>query len=649
MKHNDKAIFWICIVLIILSTAIAFSNSLENGFVALDDDAYVYANKIIRNINGDTMRAFFTEYYIGMYAPVTMISYAVDYKFGGQSPAVYHRANLILHLFNVALVFFFLYRLNGQIIIAVISALFFGIHPLHVESVAWISARKDLLYAFFYLGGLIAWICYRDMKKRRICYYLSIVFFILSLLSKSAAVTFPIILILIDYYIAAGRSDRTHVRNYTVKTTIKSHLDKSPFFILSIAFGALSLFSQRVIGADVDYVTGYTIIDRVFLGAYAFSFYLVKSVIPSGLSALHPMPMKPDGMLPAVYYLSILVPIGFAGLLVKVFQLDRNGRKDVLFGLLFFFFTIALILFIPVGQAVVAERYTYLPYIGIYIVMARCYLCFGGLCGTRAPRARFLGLTAIVITAAVLFSCMTYSRNRVWKDSLTLFSDVIKKNPDAALAYNNRGNIRMEQKDFKGAREDFDKAITLNYFDTYTNRGILMIQLGDYQKALEDLNRAAALSKADRLKVLYNRGLVRLHLDDFQGAEEDFSGAIRINPQYVYAWNSRGLVRYERLSDFNGAIQDFNEAISLNPADPYPYYNRGNLHVITGKISEALADFDRAIDLAPQFTEAHFNKGVALLQSGNRDDACRSWQKVTDFGVTSAEELLIKYCMKYPG
>ncbi|MCL2878308.1 MAG: hypothetical protein FWF13_05960, partial [Acidobacteria bacterium] len=291
---------WIWAGLIILVTALAYSNSLDNGFVNWDDDTHVYANQDIRNLDGLAIRTFFTSYYLNMYAPVTMISYALDYKIGGLDPAVYHRTNLIIHLFNVALVFFFLYRLTGQKAVAVISALFFGIHPLHVESVAWISERKDLLYVFFYLGGLIAWTGRRDGKRPQTCYFLALFLFLLSLLSKSAAVTFPLILILIDFY--RGRRSPHSYDTAGKITLIKNHLDKIPFFLLAIAFGALSLLSQKVIGSEVDYVAGYTIIDRVFLGAYAFTFYLVKSIFPWKLSALHPMPMKPDGFLPVSYY-----------------------------------------------------------------------------------------------------------------------------------------------------------------------------------------------------------------------------------------------------------------------------------------------------------------------------------------------------------
>jgi protein O-mannosyl-transferase len=623
---------WILLGLIVLVTGIVYSNSLTNGFVNWDDDLYVYTNQAIRHLDGPAIREFFTTSYVKMYAPVTMVSYALDYKIGELDAATYHRTNLILHLLNVALVFYLLYLLTGQPAIAVVTALFFGIHPLHVESVAWISERKDLLFSFFYLGGLVTYIGYCNKKRPRTYYVLTLILFLLSLFSKSTAVTFPLILLLIDFY--KGK-----------KMAFKDHRDKIPFFLMALAFGILSLLSQKLIGTNVDYVKGYTFLDRMFLGSYAFAFYLVKSVFPSGLSALHPMPMKPNGVLPIQYYLSVVAFIGFFVLLVKAARSKMNEmlKKDVLFGLLFFLFTIGLILVIPVGEAVAAERYTYLPYIGIFMILGSLYEYFKHKSFPAFPKLRHWYTAAMAITM-ILFAGITYGRNSVWKDTVSLFSDVIVKNPDAGLAYNNRGNIRIGNKDFKGAMEDFNKAIELKYDDAYNNRGILRNKLGEFKNAVEDFNRAALHTKLDKAKVYYNRGIAKLNLGDFKGAEADFGSAIQIDPRYSSAYSNRGVVRYAKLSDYKGAIGDFDRAISLDPADSSTYYNRGNAQLRSGKISEALSDYDQTLQINPEFAAAYFNKGVALLQSRNLDDACQSWNKASDLGAKAAAELLAKYC-----
>jgi tetratricopeptide (TPR) repeat protein len=623
---------WWLLGLIVLITLIAYSNSLKNGFVNWDDDLYVYTNQAIRNVDGPAIREFFTNTYVKMYAPVTMISYALDYKIGELDPAVYHRTNLLLHLLNVSLVFYLLYLLTGQPAIAVISALFFGIHPMHVESVVWISERKDLLYSFFYLCGLITYVRFCNKKIPRISYGLTILMFLLSLLSKSAAVTFPIILILIDFY--QGK-----------KLTVKSQLNKIPFFLMAIAIGILSLLSQKVIGTNVDYVEGYTILDRLFLGSYSFAFYLIKAIVPSGLSALHPMPMKPSGILPIAYYFSIISFFGFFWLIAKAIRAKTADplRKDVLFGLLFFLFTLVLILFIPVGEAVVAERYTYLPYIGIFMILGRLYLHFRQKTFVSFPKLKH-GYAAALIVAMVIFTGMTYARNMVWKDTISLFSDVIEKNPDAGLAYNNRGNIRVEQKNYKGAMEDYNKAIELKYYDAYLNRGILRNRLRDYGNAVEDYDKAALHSKFHKAIAFCNRGNAKLSLGNFKGAESDFANAIRLDPKYINAYSNRGLVRYTKLSDIQGAIEDFDMAIKLDPTDSQVYYNRGNAKLRAGKIPGALSDYDRALKLDPEFAAAYFNQGIALVQAKDSKGACSSWKKASDLGIKAASDIFAKYC-----
>jgi protein O-mannosyl-transferase len=628
---KDKWVARVLVAAILLTTVIVHSNSLNNGFVKWDDDKYVFNNKDIRQIDGQSIHKLFTTNYLRMYQPVTMISYALDYKMGGLNATTYHRTNLIFHLLNVLLVFYVILLLTKQAPIAAISALFFGIHPLHVESVAWISERKDLLYSFFYLGSLITYVLYRKKNNSYRFYFLSILFFLLSLFSKSAAVTLPLILVLTDYYLGNTRS-------------VKNNLDKIPFFVLSLVFGIVSLISQRVIGSDWDYVIGYTLLDRLFMGAYAFVFYIAKSILPFGLSAIHPLPLKYAGLLPIPYYLSGFAFILFPWILVKVFKskVDEALKKDILYGALFFFLTIVLVIFIPVGQAVVAERYTYIPYIGLFVILGRVYVYLGQKKPSFSPKIRY-GYAAVVGIMLIVFAHGTYARNAVWKDTLTLFSDVIDKYPETGIAYNNRGNVRRDQNDMQSAMEDYNKAIELNYDDAYNNRGILRNRMNDYKNAIEDFNRAVR-GKSGREIAYYNRGIAKLNLGDSSGAVEDFSKAIEINPQYSDAYNNRGFVRYEKLSDFTGAIHDFNAAIGLSPAEPDIYYNRGNAKTLAGNYESAIIDYDRALEIKPDYGEAFFNKGIALLKLKRVVPACQNWEKALELGAAPAAKLIQMYC-----
>lgn len=616
---------------ILLTTVIVHSNSLNNDFVKWDDDKYVCNNKDIRQLDGQSIHKFFTTFYLRMYQPVTMISYAWDYKIGELNALTYHRTNIIFHFLNVLLVFYVVFLLTKERAIAAISALLFGIHPLHVESVAWISERKDLLYSFFYLASLITYIMYRKRNNSYKLYFLAIVLFLLSLFSKSAAVTLPLILVLTDCYLSN-------------KLEFKSNFDKIPFFVLAVVFSFVSLVSQRVIGSGWDYVIGYNYLDRLFIGAYAFTSYIVKSILPFALAAIHPLPLKSAGLLPIRYYISGLTFVLFPWILIKVLQsrIDKTLRKDVIYGALFFFLTIVLVIFIPVGQAVIAERYTYIPYIGLFMILGRMYLYLKQIIYSLSPKLRY-GYTAVVGIGLIVCAQSTYARNTVWKDTLTLFSDVIKKYPEAGIAYNNRGNVRRDQNDIQGAMEDYGKAIELNYNDAYNNRGILRNRMNDYKNAIEDFNRALN-GKADREIVYYNRGIAKLSLRDFGGAAEDFSKAIEINPQYSDAYNNRGFVRYEKLSDLKGAIKDFDAAISLSPTEPDIYYNRANAKMLGGNYESAIVDYDKALEIKPDYGEAYFNKGIALLKSKKTVPACQNWEKALELGAARAIKLIQMYC-----
>jgi protein O-mannosyl-transferase len=628
---KGKFYIGVLVASILLITGIVYSNSFNNGFVKWDDDKYVYSNKDIRQLDSQSIHKFFTTYYLSMYQPITMISYALDYKMGGLNARTYHRTNFIIHMLNVLLVFYAIFLLTKQASIAAISALCFGIHPLHVESVAWISERKDLLYSFFYLGSLIAYIAYRKRNNNYKFYFPAILLFLLSLFSKSAAITLPVILILTDYYLGH-------------KLTLKNNHNKIPFFILSVIFGVLSLVSQRIVGGSSDYVIGYTLLDRLFMGAYAFAFYLIKSILPFGLSAIHPLPLKPAGFLPIAYYVSIIAFILFSWILIKVFNSKFNEalRKDILYGALFFLFTIVLIIFIPVGQAVVAERYTYIPYIGLFMILGRVYLYLEQRKNSFSPNLRY-GYTAVIGIVLIIFAHGAYARTVVWKDTLTLFSDVIDRYPETGIAYNNRGNVRRDQKDFHGATGDYSKAIELKYDDAYNNRGILRNRMHDYKNAIEDFNRALH-GKSDRDIAYYNRGIAKLNLGDPGGAVEDFGKAIEINPGYSDAYNNRGFVRYEKLSDFVGAISDFDAAIHLSPAEPDLYYNRGNAKTLAGNYESAIIDYDMALQIKPDYGEAFFNKGITLLKLKKAVPACTNLNKAMALGAAPAARLIQMFC-----
>ena len=356
--------------IIVSFTSIIYFKSLFNDLLFWDDNIYVINNKDITNLSFNSLKTIFSGFYAYCYLPLTMLTYSLEYHFFGLNPFIYHLDNLVLHLFNIILVFIFIYKLSlgselreintrqYAISLAFIVALLFAIHPMHVESVAWISERKDLLYSFFFLSSLIFYIKYISQIKSSIIHYpLSIILFFLSCLSKPTAVTLPFVLILIDYFF----------NRFSLKSKVKLFKEKIPFFILSLLFLIIAFYSQKheivVNSADDSY---FNLFHRIFLFSFALTFYLYKVIAPFHLSVIHSF-LGNAKHFPSLYYISSLILL----IIPLIIFISGKSRKLLIFGFLFFFTTIALSLqIIPFRFAIVCERYTYIPYIGLFFIIA---------------------------------------------------------------------------------------------------------------------------------------------------------------------------------------------------------------------------------------------------------------------------------------
>lgn len=427
-----------CILLIVFT---AFYPCLRNGFCNVDDDCYVYRNPLITNFSWNGIaRIFVSAGYTVLYTPLVFLSYAIEYHYFELNPFPYHLTNLILHMCNCVLAFWFVFALARSIPLAFATALLFGIHPLRVESVAWITERKDVLYAFFFLGALV---CYLRRRSRRTrgSYCLLVLFFILAILSKPVALVLPFALLLCDYYLegAVRRADL---------------LEKIPLFAIAALALCLGILSVRQhLGAEAEL----TALDYFCIGCYAALFYLFKSLIPAGLSCLYPYPLKMQGHLQAVFLLS---PLVVAALALLTAWSGRRTRK-VIFGGLFFLITVspALRMF-PPGLIIVADRYTYLPSLGLAFIAAALITCGSG-------RGRGAAALAAVVLVAVIgaLSFLTWNRCSIWKDNLALWDDAVNKCPHGyiPIAYFNRGIASTDRGAYDRAVSDFSRSLALYY------------------------------------------------------------------------------------------------------------------------------------------------------------------------------------------
>lgn len=528
---------------IIVLTLILYGSSVKHQFVDLDDPQYILNNHLIKNLNAERLSEIFTTFKNGNYHPLTTLVNAIHYNFFQQDPMPYHATNLLLHLLNICLVFYLIFLITKEPATSFITALFFAIHPFHVESVSWASELKDVLYTFFYLGGLATYFLYIRRNNDKKYYALSLLLFLFSCFSKSAAITLPVLLILLDYY--HGRK----IRGAAI-------YDKIPYFAISIVFGILAILSQQAEGAIRDINMENGIFDKVFYVTYSISYYIIGIAFPFNLAAIHPYPKYVDGVLPIEYYLSPLLIVMVIWLIYK----SKKHQKDLIFGSLFFLVTLSMVIqIIPLGQAIVAERYTYVPYIGPFFIIGRYYSKV-----LKRTNRIVNPLFFVLLAFAIFFSIKTFNRNMVWRSSITLFEDASEKYPGQNnLIYNNLGTSKFNKGDYRGAIEAFDKAIELGVNDAtaLNNRGSAKFALGRTEEALKDFNLAIQ-QYPDFSESYRNRGVVRYKQGNIQGSIDDYSKCIELNPNDDLALYYRGVSRF-KLNDVQGACSDWQKASRL--------------------------------------------------------------------------------------
>jgi tetratricopeptide (TPR) repeat protein len=527
-KTNKKKQYFIILscLSIFLITLFTLWGVNNNTFLnTWDDKAYIINNPEIRALSGDNLKKIFTigtdfQKYISNYHPITMISLAINYQLSELSPGSYYLTNLLIHCSNSVLVFLLVFLLsNRRILPALFTGLWFGIHPMHVESVAWISERKDVLYSFFFILGLIVYLKY--IKKPNISMYiLTFLLFILSILSKAMAAPFPVILILIDIY-------KKRSFNW------KSILEKIPLLIISVVFGITSIHLQSYSAISDEVI--FSLTQRLMHASYGFLMYVWQFIYPFQLSAFYPYPaISTDGFLPFSYRIApFVVFILFAGV-VWLFYRKENFARDAWFGLLFYLFTIGLVLqFIPVGKAIMADRYSYLPYLGILFIagMGLDYLIY------QTKKVKILGLFlgGIIIVMSILFCVKSYERVKKWKNDTSIWTDALEQCTDVRMnfIYEKRAQELMAQNNYEWALKDYYKINENDPKDinSLANIGRIYGQFyGDINRALIFLDSAYRLNP-NNLNVLKNLGVAHAMTGNINKSMEYLLKAYNEDPQ----------------------------------------------------------------------------------------------------------------------
>lgn len=609
---------WLMIAIVIIS-GICFSPALKHELTNWDDPVYVTENPLIRSLDADSVKTLFNpSASVSLnYHPVTMLTLAMNYSSSGLDAKGYILTNIVIHILGSLLVFIFIRMLTrGRVWIAGIVALLFAVHPMHVESVVWVSERKDVLYVFFFMAGLISYLKYLDTKK--LLYIVAaLLLFVLSCLSKAMAVVFPLILLLLDYYLAR-------------KITLKAILEKAPFFIISLLIGIHAAKIQAT-GA-ISGLDTFSLWERIVFASYGFVNYIAKLFAPVNLSAFYPYEYnKETGELLGYYNIMPLLALVVPALLIICYKKNRELFKVVLFGIGFYFIAVALVLqFISVGNAVMADRYTYLSYIGLFFIL-------GWLADKHLIEKRKT-VPAIVLVAAstIILAALCRERVKVWESSGTLWTDVIEKYPhQAPVAYKNRSLWYLDQQQVDKAYNDLIVMSQLPHKDPtgYNNLGNIYGMRQEHAKALEAYNQALKLDSTI-FDAHLNSGITYSILKQYDNAVAAFQKAERLDPNSPKLFANRGHT-YFAMGKYEQAIKDYDKAIMYDQRDPMLYFYRGLAKFNLAKHAEANADFEAATRLNPSFADAYHNLSITNKLMGNVAQAYQAELKAKSLGFNS--------------
>jgi tetratricopeptide (TPR) repeat protein len=626
------------IISLIALIFIIYTQVLHFGFANIDDSVYVTQNShVLGGLSAEGLKWAFTSTFAGFWHPITWLSLILDAQIYGSWAGGYHLTNLLLHVVSSLMLFMIFRRMTGSFWRSGFVAALFALHPLHVESVAWIGERKDVLSAFWGMFTIYAYVCYveRPGIKR---YLLTFVFFFLGLMSKPMLVTMPFVLLLLDYWPLDRISFRfrssdamaSDKKSFMISKTVsvrRAILEKVPLFILIIPISVVTFFAERKFGA-LPTMESFPLDMRIYNAFVSYIRYIEKTILPINLSVYYPHP----GMWPAWQ----VMIAGSIIILLSVWVFRKMTRYPYLtVGWLWYLGTLVPVIgFIQIGPCSMADRYTYVPLTGLFIMFA-----WGvpDLVRRWPHKKTVLSFGAILLI--IIFSVLSWQRCKLWGDNYLLWDDVLKKynissignikeKQKIAFAYNFRGLGYAEKGNYRQAIEDYNMALKIDskYGEALNNRANTYGIIGQNDLALRDFAQIITINPkfAD---AYYNRGNLYLSISDLDKAINDFTEVIRIDPDMADAFNNRG-VAFRLKGQYEKSFADFNQALIINSKLAEAYFNRGIIYNIHKQYIPAIANFTETLKIKPKYTDAYFNRGVSFAFLGKYDDAIRDFRQV---------------------
>jgi Flp pilus assembly protein TadD len=655
-------------LLLIVATLIVFARAGGFEFLQYDDNLYIGDNRIVQEgLSWDSAAWAFTTLSAANWHPLTWLSFLLDVRLFGPQPGALHLVNVLLHAFNAALLFLLLQRMTGSRWRSAFVAALFALHPLHVESVAWVAERKDVLSVFFGLLTIWAYLRYAD-RPHASRYALVVLFFVLSLMSKPMLVTMPCLLLLLDYWPLGRMSGRLQpvtgpvpVRRQASLTRLMA--EKIPLLVLCAVSSAVTVVAQErgnALSSELELGLGL----RLANAAVGYVRYLGKTFWPASFSVFYP---HPGASLPLWQTIGACLIL----LLITSLALLRFRRSPWLaVGWFWFVGTLVPVIgLVQVGAQSIADRYTYFPLIGVFVMIA--WEAPELLKGLRVP-PRTIWISSIVVL--VVLSGLTWRQLGFWKNDETLFRHAVsvtenncvalaslaeallrENKPDDAYGYfrktlqlcpkdeqswYNLGVLQRDRGELGEAENSLREALRLkpSYIRAWSNLGAVYLATGRISEAIDALLEAARLAPGDA-SVRFTLGTLYGKAGRFAEEIEAYREAVRLKPDYAAAWNNLGIA-YKNAGQIRDAASAFRQAAQLRPDEPVGWYNLGVLYTKARDFSGAVEAFREAARLGPDHAASWHQLGLAYVSLGKWQEALEVVQTLRSLDAGLAEDLL---------
>lgn len=576
---------------LIAAVAAVYARTLGHDFIsAYDDGEYILQNpRVSGGLTLANVIWAFTSVHSANWHPLTWISHQIDCSLWGLDPRGHHAVSLLLHAANTVFLFLALERMTGRTGRSVFVAALFGIHPLHVESVAWIAERKDVLSTLFFLLALLAYRRHASAPSARSMTTVAVLF-VLGLMAKPMLVTLPFVLLLVDAWpLGRWRPNPVGLLE-TIRQVLPCLREKIPLLLLSAVSSAVTFLAQREGGAVV-FLDQIRFVHRVFNALVSYVAYLALAIWPRGLAYLYPHPGETIPPWKVVSAAACLVAVSGAAWRL------RTSRPYFLVGWLWYLGTLVPVIgLVQVGRQAMADRYTYIPLVGIFVIAAwgipdllRTY--------GRAEVGR--GLAAVAVIASVAYGAAAWRQAGYWRDNATLFERALAVTEDNALAHNNLAAARAMAGNLGSALEHYREAVRIEpgYLEAQNNLGGTLVALGRAEEGLPHIAEAIRINP-EFSKARYNMGIALGRLGRLDEAEAQYREVLRIDPEYADAHYSLGvlLARRGRIAD---AESHYRNSLRLRPGNADAYCRLGDLLTAAGRTEEAVSAYQDALRIRP--------------------------------------------------